>query len=220
MRNPGLIFSVALTCSCRPAPTAEQTSGIVGGTLDNGDPSVVLLLRQSQQGDEICTGSFISPDVVLTAAHCVAPDPGGAQGGDRFFIIPGADAMKTPMSQALPVAKVDFDPQYDPNQDPTNSPATAGHDIGVALLSQPMPGVVPLALNAASVPASAAGAPETASHRVRATALRALVPVAAWAAHTAPHPSCVGCSYSWLLGSSPVDADARTVRQGERTDEP
>ena len=43
-------------------------TSVINGTVDNGDPAVVML-RASQGG--YCTGTLVSPTVVVTAAHCV-----------------------------------------------------------------------------------------------------------------------------------------------------
>jgi hypothetical protein len=50
-----------------PARTASAAAPIVGGTVDTGDPAVVLL----DLGGGLCTGTVISPHVVLTAGHCI-----------------------------------------------------------------------------------------------------------------------------------------------------
>src|SRR4051794_36251646 len=78
MKYTMLLAMLSVLSGCHGVSTSgELSQSIVGGTVDNGDPGVVLLLRLSQQGAEICTGSVIAPQLVLTAAHCVAPDSGG-----------------------------------------------------------------------------------------------------------------------------------------------
>lgn len=61
-----------LACGQETIPRAKPhmlSSPIVGGTVDNGHPAVVLVYNSSQ--GYLCTGSLIDTDVVLTAAHCV-----------------------------------------------------------------------------------------------------------------------------------------------------
>jgi uncharacterized protein (TIGR03382 family) len=47
--------------------TSTSQRPIVNGEIDHGDPAVVLL----DLGGAICTGTVISPHVVLTAGHCI-----------------------------------------------------------------------------------------------------------------------------------------------------
>jgi V8-like Glu-specific endopeptidase len=52
------------------APEATRDEGIIGGTVDTGDPAVALLVFSGSQGSYVCTGTLISEDTILTAGHC------------------------------------------------------------------------------------------------------------------------------------------------------
>jgi hypothetical protein len=62
--------TVGASCSIRQdEPVSSSAQAIVGGSIDMGDSAVVALLQMSTGA--LCSGTFIAPTVVLTAAHCV-----------------------------------------------------------------------------------------------------------------------------------------------------
>lgn len=68
---------LAALCACAappPAPSGDdavsgRADAIVNGTFEPGEPAVVLLMTYG--GVFSCTGTLITPHVVLTAKHCV-----------------------------------------------------------------------------------------------------------------------------------------------------
>jgi hypothetical protein len=79
-----LAASCLAACSENPddnssASMGESGSGIVHGRSVGGrgqiGKSVVALVAQTQAGQALCTGSIVSEDTILTAAHCVDHDP-------------------------------------------------------------------------------------------------------------------------------------------------
>jgi secreted trypsin-like serine protease len=79
-----VLFACAIVVACAPSQQKteyinHQVNQIIGGqdlsqsaTLNR---SVVMILNQNNVGSaSICTGTFISPTIILTAAHCVSDD--------------------------------------------------------------------------------------------------------------------------------------------------
>ncbi len=72
------VMLLGATAGCGPAPISQPDIGavelhIVNGEPDPADDAVVALLGW---GQPFCTGTVVSPTVVLTAAHCLHPDMG------------------------------------------------------------------------------------------------------------------------------------------------
>ena len=138
-------------------PPAAASQAIINGTVDDGDPNVVLLFAQvpGQSTGSLCTGEVISPHVVLTAAHCVAPSTVGA--GANFIVFTGTMLPASgapPPEQILHVSETHYVSTFGYN------PMTGGDqdDIAVAILAAPTT-IAPLPVNEYTLPASAKGGP-------------------------------------------------------------
>ena len=76
----GIVSVVVLTLGCTgigdngEPGTVTAAEPIVRGNPETGFPQVVLLEAQLLNGGKLrCSGSYIGPRLVLTAAHCVRP---------------------------------------------------------------------------------------------------------------------------------------------------
>lgn len=65
-----LALATALLVGCDAPSPGSKPGGIINGQRDEGDPAVVALLEAD--GSPYCTGTLIAPQVVITAAHCIA----------------------------------------------------------------------------------------------------------------------------------------------------
>jgi len=155
----GIVFTLGYVgCSSNDTgslPLARSSSPIIGGTADDGDPAVVMLV--SYPSDEstyyTCTAEVISPTVLLTAAHCVdAANHTGHTFG--VFLEPDATPYKASVKTLKPhlkaVREVHAHPQYDPNG--SGYPA----DVGVAILAEPV-SIAPLPINRTALDSSIVG---------------------------------------------------------------
>ena len=121
--------------------TGSTVQEIRGGAVVEGFAGVVVFVSPIGQ---ICTGSIIAPDVILTAAHCLRqlfPLPVNS-GQARFIIGHSIDADNNAVieplydGQATWIAHPDFDFSA-----PAAGASTANADIGVIKTPLPLPSV-------------------------------------------------------------------------------
>lgn len=157
MRHSVLLCGLVAAVAGCAAPASDEgvsmtRSSIVGGTATTATPAVMALygLVPGAEGGALCTATLINPRLLLTAAHCVATSTVGA--GAEFSALIGADlndAANRPLR--LKVASVLWDEAFDSTA-PQN-----GHDIGAAVLAEPITDIAPLAFNLEALPASLTG---------------------------------------------------------------
>jgi secreted trypsin-like serine protease len=144
-----------LFCAACAAPIGSESTSIVNGNPDTDDAAVVALHIVSANGpssDALCSGTVVSPHVVLTAAHCLSTDVVGPidhveifLGSNPFDPTQGSDA-----SLFVQVASTSFDPQFSANG--------TTHDIGVVVAAQPL-APTPVPLNRDSLGSGDVGTP-------------------------------------------------------------
>ncbi len=122
------------------------------------DPAIVALSDDQAQSvvsilldgwGNSCTGTLVSADVVLTAAHCVVDDTGlGYVPATDVQVAFGPDAG-TPLA-TIDVVELTAHPEYDDWGD------TSIHDVAILVLAEPatdyLPSIIPLPFNCDALP--------------------------------------------------------------------
>jgi len=105
---------------------SRPADAMVGGATSAGDGitrSLVMVVGSRTNGGSVCTGAAIARDLILTAAHCVAP-------GATYSVLPAKNAS------ALAIKSIRVHPHYDPQSYALNR-ATA--DVALIKLAVALP---------------------------------------------------------------------------------
>ena len=160
-RSPttALIISTLVLCSC---PALGQDSGrteglvpmsradgvyapeIVNGLTTSGFPSVVELI-DTETGTEICTGTFIGCETVLTAASCVCSSVGSdCQAGGPDLLDPAVVSVFAQHAGFYTVASISVPVEYE---------LGVAADVAILKLATPVTGIAPSPINTVMRPA-------------------------------------------------------------------
>jgi MYXO-CTERM domain-containing protein len=106
--KPALILAVLLAGACAGGGDqsfSTRQDPVINGTIDEGHPETVALM---EGGYFFCSGTLITPKVVLTAAHCL--EGGTAAALDLFF---GTNSNVPSSGMQIPAKTILVHPDYD-----------------------------------------------------------------------------------------------------------
>ncbi|MCB9555260.1 MAG: S1 family peptidase [Deltaproteobacteria bacterium] len=121
MKKSSFAYILALggLVACQGEPRSSSSQSIIGGQTDPTLDAVVLVGHREGQG-MMCSGTLVTPDVVLTARHCVAVSPGQGpkcpidgegttldtlHAAERILVY-AADSLEDPTGHYLKVAEI------------------------------------------------------------------------------------------------------------------
>jgi trypsin len=123
-------LSVAVTVvmvveGCWAAPSSYDNTRIVNGTeAEDGEFPFIVSIRISSTGQHNCGGSIISPDYILTAAHCALSQP------SKYSVQYGTNQLSASGSNIVSVVKVVPHERFNPF-------VSTEFDIAVMKVSRP-----------------------------------------------------------------------------------
>src|SRR5690349_17863602 len=138
----GATLALALAGCADDAATGARRDAIVGGGPDLAHTAVFDILVE---GEQSCTGTLISPRVVLTAAHCIVEDVDDAT---ELMVFTGPEESELDGGELHAVVAGPIHPTYgtDPDDEDIG-------DLALLVLAEPS-GVTPMTWNRDPLPDS------------------------------------------------------------------
>ena len=141
-----------------PQAGARGPASFGGQTIPAGDPLDHTLVAIGNAKSQVCSGTFVAKDVVLTAAHCVIPDQDGdaiGRVGDFVYPLSLPEGYNPLLGEKIRIVKVSLHPRKEQLDVKVLGYPIDNPDMALLKLERPYAEAVPAALSPREAPAGA-----------------------------------------------------------------
>lgn len=146
-----VLLATATGCNGGPIVTGNASPIISGRRAAAGEVGATVALISPGDPLPLCTGTLVTEDVVVTAAHCVLTQTESGDFGppvaisELAVLIGATDTASTASEQRYAVSRIWAHPAF-----PANTEATGAlideHDVAAVILDRPVTGAAPVPL--------------------------------------------------------------------------